>query len=177
MSLRSPRHIVLCGGPNPPTIRGGKSGGEFCSLCNMQMWIFRLICQMALLSIRLPNYFSVVLWIQISGQEVWQRPQSPGVSTPDRMSIRSAIYAQSDRVTDRLTDAGIIDCNSPHLLYSILPNWHDSMVFAVCFSALCMGSWSYRHYDGVLSCPTSTSVGRWSHRRDTAHAARLRRLG
>jgi len=58
---------------------------------------------------------------------IWQRPyrihwdmgtsvRSPRVFTTNRTSIRSALFVQRSRVTDRLTDAGNIDRNSLHLM-------------------------------------------------------------
>jgi len=44
---------------------------------------------------------------------------SPAVSTPNKMSIHSAVVAQPTRVTDRVTDVGIIDCNSPASVFII----------------------------------------------------------
>jgi len=41
---------------------------------------------------------------------------------PEHLPIRSAVYAQSARVTDWLTDAGVIDRNRPHLMYSMQPD-------------------------------------------------------
>jgi len=38
-----------------------------------------------------------------------------------RTSICQAVFAQRSRVTERLTDAGIIDRNSPHFMHSMRP--------------------------------------------------------
>jgi len=46
---------------------------------------------------------------------------SPLVSTPNRMSIRSAVFARPALMTDRLTDAGIIERSSPLIIYSMRP--------------------------------------------------------
>jgi len=59
-------------------------------------------------------------------QVIWQKPHLTPLavkgSTPNRTSIRSAVFAQSILATDRLTDARIIDRNSSHLMYSTCPN-------------------------------------------------------
>jgi len=39
---------------------------------------------------------------------------SPRVSTSDMTSVRSAVYAQRSRMTDRRPRYGIVDRNSPH---------------------------------------------------------------
>jgi len=41
------------------------------------------------------------------------------VSTLSRTSIRSVVFALRHRLTDRLTDAGNIDRNTPHLVHSM----------------------------------------------------------
>jgi len=41
--------------------------------------------------------------------------------------MRLAIFAQPARVTGRLTDAVIIDCNSSHLMYVMLPKTQNNV--------------------------------------------------
>jgi len=53
---------------------------------------------------------------------------SPVVSSPNRTSIRLAVFAQHSRVTDKPTDTlryWIIGRNSLHLMHSMWPNNGD----------------------------------------------------
>jgi len=51
-----------------------------------------------------------------------QHPITIFTGSPSRTSIHSALFTQQSRATDRLTGAGKIDRNSPHVMHSMQPN-------------------------------------------------------
>jgi len=70
------------------------------------------------------------------------------LGTLKRTSIRSAVFARLSRMTYRLTDGGISNCNSPHLMASI---WPKSRVFKRTFCH----SKKYRTFAAFTKHPTT----------------------
>jgi len=57
----------------------------------------------------------------------WGHDKTMFLESPPMLDLDpfSRFCTDPARTTDRLTDAGIVDCNSPHLMHSMRPNNND----------------------------------------------------